>query len=280
MRTFMIKSFFYLVLAATTVVFFQETAFCQKKISLGDVINVSQNEWVKVVIKAGDHRPQQNFLDYFSKGSLSKPSKNKVDMKNGDRCVIKFRGKLDVLEVNQNQYTLLYTAPSVSKGTSCPSGIKLVLSGDKLNEFKEKYDEVEQRISKKKELVENILHHETKDSIRLETPDGVLRHICVGDEIHIPDSSWFDIVNQNQIDQVFSNKTIKISFGDSCITEIGGTISIKGFSDNEKITIAEYTPPGDALGTSCPDKSLLFFESSQLFFFEDRYEEHLKKLKI
>jgi len=75
--------------------------------------------------------------------------------------------------------------------------------------------------------------------------------LSVGDRAVVPDWKWVNVINEDPVEQVFSNGYSELNKGDNCGVETGGIIEILDFP-NATNAIVKYQSPGIPRGTPCP----------------------------
>jgi hypothetical protein len=153
------------------------------------------------------------------------------ELRIGDECVI-VRGSELILKnggvVYENNDAL---------GTECPDGAKIKLTpaqakaqNASYQSFANRRDEVTSQVSEMSEPIG-------------EPVDG--------------SGDWVDLVNPEPVEQVFTNATVKIGYGDSCIAD--GEVQKIGQLTTGEAVMQVVNP--DQLGTECPSGAIYLAQS-------------------
>lgn len=105
----------------------------------------------------------------------------------------------------------------------------------------------------------------------------------VGDIVTVPAWKWVTVENQESLSQTFkkydfenlenppSNTTRKISAGDTCGIEIGGTLEILRISADDTFALVRYSAPGNPAGTPCPTGVMAILKMDELTQYDNRF---------
>ena len=217
-------------------------------VSVDQTIRVPKWKWVNVV-----ERVESNYTN------------GPAMLEKGESCGIQEGGELRVLSFSPDSSAALVENLTGGPGTSCPTGVKFVISAEELAGFDDLYEENLRLEGIQDNLVDQIL------SDTGERPSQVFG-ISVDQTIRVPGWKWVNVAES--IRNNYTNGTAMLEKGKSCGLQEGGELRVLGFSPDSRAALMENLTGG--LGTPCPAGAKFLIDTEELAGFGGFYEEILR----
>lgn len=214
-----------------------------RTLSVGDTAPISQGKWVDVMnLTPVTGRNVYHRYTFKHIGDLEK-------------LVVEDGGTIKILGITEDRSRALveYQLPMNKQagGTQAPSGIQYFIDLKRFARLEQENRNRRKEIAELRATVTKIVEGNSK--LKEITVDD--RTLSVGETKTISTKQWVHVMNLTPVQSRNSSFVFKEWGGfSSCLLWEGGTVSILGFSDDQKRILVEYTLPEgiEAGGTKAP----------------------------